>query len=127
MQSRKLGLWLAGCLIITISLFAGTLMGGMAGYVVARDQVWPTQSGAITAPGAILTDVAEQPVANLPPVAPESQTLIVTEESELIEAVQQVLPAVVTVINQSQRGTGSGSGFFISDDGYIVMNPLLLG
>jgi 2-alkenal reductase len=36
--------------------------------------------------------------------------------------VSKVLPAVVTVIAQSQLGTGGGSGFFISSDGYIVTN-----
>ena len=33
-----------------------------------------------------------------------------------------VLPAVVTVINQGAEESGSGSGFFVNSDGYLVTN-----
>jgi serine protease Do len=52
----------------------------------------------------------------------EQQVLDVTEQSATVEAVNRVLPAVVTVLNQGIRGSGSGSGFVISKEGYIVTN-----
>ena len=124
MKSRRLGLWLAGCLIVFGVLFAGAMMGGLAGYIVARGQVSAPEAGPVpvTASQAALPDVAEQPVTVMTPAVMESQPLIVTEQSALVEAVKQVLPAVVTVINQNDRGVGSGSGFFISEDGYVVTN-----
>ncbi len=56
------------------------------------------------------------------PPAPETQSLTIIEESATVEAVEKVLPAVVTVLNRGQFGGGSGSGFFISSDGYLVSN-----
>jgi 2-alkenal reductase len=121
MQSRyKLSLWLAGCLIIIFSLVTGAMMGGLAGYIVASGQVSSAQPTGVNAPEIIMPETAEQPVSAT--TATESQPLVVTEESALVDAVKQVLPAVVTVINQGQQGAGSGSGFFISEDGYIVTN-----
>jgi 2-alkenal reductase len=52
----------------------------------------------------------------------DHQSLVVTEESATIDAVNKVLPAVVTVINQSGMGMGGGTGFFISSEGYLVTN-----
>ncbi|MCP4362654.1 MAG: 2-alkenal reductase, partial [Chloroflexi bacterium] len=54
--------------------------------------------------------------------APETQSLTIIEESATVEAVEKVLPAVVTVLNRGRLGGGSGSGFFISSDGYLVSN-----
>ncbi|HXV41574.1 MAG TPA: trypsin-like peptidase domain-containing protein, partial [Anaerolineae bacterium] len=51
-----------------------------------------------------------------------AQQIIITDPSASAAAVSKVLPAVVTVIAQGQLGTGGGSGFFISSDGYIVTN-----
>jgi 2-alkenal reductase len=39
-----------------------------------------------------------------------------------VEAVQLVGPAVVTVINRTQQGMGSGSGVIFSEEGYILTN-----
>ncbi len=51
-------------------------------------------------------------------------------EMDAVDVVQQVAPAVVTVINEQQRGpiggdtqeAGSGTGFIIDDQGHIVTN-----
>jgi 2-alkenal reductase len=50
------------------------------------------------------------------------QEIIVNDQSSSVGAVAQVLPAVVTVIAQDLQGIGSGSGVFISSDGYVVTN-----
>jgi 2-alkenal reductase len=122
MQSRyKQSLWLAGCLLFIVSLVAGAMMGGLAGYIVASGQVSSAQPTAVNTPEIIMPETAEQPVSATA-AATESQPLVVTEQSASTEAVEKVLPAVVTVINQGRQGIGSGSGFFISDDGYLVSN-----
>jgi 2-alkenal reductase len=40
----------------------------------------------------------------------------------MVSAVQKVAPAVVTVLNTSAQGSGSGSGVIMSDKGYILTN-----
>ena len=118
----KHALWLAGFFVVVVSLFAGTVMGGVAGYVAARELVSSSvQPVSAAAPETLLTD-AERPVSTTPAVITPSSPLVVTEQSASTEAVEKVLPAVVTVINQGQQGTGSGSGFFISEEGYVVTN-----
>jgi 2-alkenal reductase len=121
MKSSKVTLWLGGFLIIVISLLAGTLMGGTAGYIVAREQLSAAESVALNSPNLMPPVVEAAPVFNSP-AAPNSQSLVVSEESAIVDAVQKVLPAVVTVISGGSQGTGSGSGFFINDEGYLVTN-----
>ena len=81
MQSHRFGLWLAGCLIIVISLFAGAVMGGLAGYIVANEQTLApeVQTVSVAAPQITQPEVKEQPVAVITPAGVETQPLIVTE------------------------------------------------
>lgn len=118
-KRRQSSLWLAGCLLVVFSLLIGATAGGVAGYFAASRYSPPLQPALI------------QPVANAIPAnldsataspATERQTLTITEESASVEAVNKVLPAVVTVVTQGFRGSGSGSGFVISENGYIVTN-----
>jgi 2-alkenal reductase len=70
--------------------------------------------------------------SNTQPVATQSTSLSLKEDSAVIDAVQKVKPAVVTVINQmtpvsgrfgrSVAQTASGSGVIIDSQGYIVTN-----
>ena len=117
---NKTHLWLAGFLMITFSLFVGTATGGLAGYLIATNTKADTQPVVIQAnePSSTL----EQINTVDPSVADKQQPPVTTEESATVEAVEKVLPAVVTVLNQGQLGGGSGSGFFISEDGYVVSN-----
>ena len=118
-HQNKSSWWFAGFIVIVLSLFTGTMMGGVAGYVMAvRVQ---TQAHSVIAQADMLP-VVEQ--INTTPPSIESQTYppAITGESVTIEAVKKVLPAVVTVLNQGQFGGGSGSGFIISQDGYVVTN-----
>lgn len=118
-KGRQSSLWLAGCFLVVFSLLVGAAAGGVAGYFAANRYSPSAQSAFI------------QPVANAIPAnldsaaanpATEQQTLTITEESASVEAVNKMLPAVVTVVTQGFRGTASGSGFIISDNGYIVTN-----
>jgi len=106
--------------MITFSLFVGTATGGLAGYLIATNTKADTQPVVIQAnePSSTL----EQINTVDPSVADKQQPPVTTEESATVEAVEKVLPAVVTVLNQGQLGGGSGSGFFISEDGYVVSN-----
>jgi len=106
-------------ILIAFSLFGGTAIGGAAGFIVAskldhsaRAELQPVNNTVLPEPAG---------VANLaPPV--ERQALVVTEESASVEAVNKALAAVVTVISQNGRAGGSGSGFFVSENGYVVTN-----
>jgi 2-alkenal reductase len=119
-------LWLTGVLIIAISLFTGALVGGVVGYVMA--DAWPGEPRIAVAqpvstlePGEAQANLEQVNTAG-PSITMESQSLVITEESATVEAVNKVLPAVVTVLVQGQRGVGSGTGVFISQNGYVVTN-----
>ncbi len=107
--------WVNTIFIVALSLFFGAMIGGLAGYVIAAgltsdaQQPVDTQTVAAPAEGA-LSQLITQPVT-----APQ-------EQSAVVNAVETVLPAVVTVLNQSQFGEGSGSGFFVDKNGYVVTN-----
>ena len=101
---------------IVAAIICGGLVGGAAGYWVARSQPTPSVPTPVT--------IAQ----------PEGQPtyLTLTQDSALIEAIAMVKPAVVTVINTlpaSQTLFGeviepqaSGSGVIIDEEGYIVTN-----
>ena len=101
------------------------LISGLAGFIIATNLNTDSQA-------AINQPVIDQPtssfdvVTNLEQDVPsrlELQPLIPTEKSATVKAVETVLPAVVTVLNQQGRfGGGSGSGFFINSGGHVVTN-----
>jgi 2-alkenal reductase len=105
---------LAGCLVVGVCLLIGAALGSLAGYVVASMTFQSAQTSADPT-GLIVPTGSSQAGA-------AAQQVIITDPSASAAAVSKVLPAVVTVIAQSQLGTGGGSGFFISSDGYIVTN-----
>ncbi|TKJ31494.1 MAG: 2-alkenal reductase [Chloroflexi bacterium B3_Chlor] len=105
-------------LVLIVAVLLGTgggaVVGGLAGYTVARDRI----------PSALVTPEVQ--------VAPGTTYLTLTEDSAIISAVAKVKPAVVTVINTLPPQVGffgqilepqaSGSGVIIHDQGYIVTN-----
>lgn len=108
-HSRR-GLGALGVIVIAtvVSLIVGTF-AGVAGYVIGR-AVDSTQPAVTTATAAVL----DRPLADpLPPdEIPDS----------IAEMVNSVLPAVVSIAIENGGEQGSGSGFVIRPDGYILTN-----
>jgi 2-alkenal reductase len=109
-------------LAVAIGIVGGGLMGGVAGYYAAQ----------LNASTAVPASTVSNVTSNTQPVVTQSTSLSLKEDSAVIEAVQKVKPAVVTVINQmapvsgrfgrSAAQTASGSGVIIDPQGYIVTN-----
>lgn len=102
-------------LIVVLLVSAG--VGGLVGYFAASrasTQVRTVQgvSGLATSDGVVA----------VPAMETQPQSIVINDQTSSVAAVKAVLPAVVTVINQGSRGMGSGTGFFISSDGYLVTN-----
>ena len=101
---------------IVVAILCGGVVGGAAGYWVARSQPTPSLPTPVTTG------------------QPEGQPtyLTLTQDSAMIEAIAKVKPAVVTVINtlpasqtffgEVEEPQASGSGVIIDEKGYIVTN-----
>ncbi len=114
--------------ILAVFILGGTaLFGAMAGGIVVY-QLMSKDQPVVT---AIPTQAAEQVI----PVANQTQTLEVNTidvETAITKAVQTVGPSVVTVVGTipgqqeffgfSGDSTSTGSGVFISSNGYILTN-----
>ena len=110
--------WLLVLLVALLAGFVGAAIG--AGVVLAQ---FPTETEYATDP-APTTAAAVLPAS--------SETLSVDIHSAITEAVEEAAPAVVTVINnmgtrttmfgEQYESTSSGSGVFISADGYLITN-----
>jgi putative serine protease PepD len=98
--------------VITIATIVSVIVGtfaGLAGYVIGR-AVDSTAPASVAAPIAI-SDQADVDV--IPPdQIPES----------IAEMVDAVLPTVVSIAIENGGDQGSGSGFVIRPDGYILTN-----
>lgn len=100
---------------IFIGVAGGAVSGGAAALYITNRQAAQTTSQPI------LTAANPAPSAPIQP-APAAVAGQSVSPSSAVEAVQQVGPAVVTVINLASQGRGSGSGVIVSDEGYIITN-----
>lgn len=139
-----------------VTLLIGALIGALAGGGVAwyvtqqqldRVAVQPSSPSPIPASMPAPTDAPQATAAPLPTTAPAPTQAPAAPAtvSPVVEAVQKVSPAVVTVVNTLASGSqgspllgdlpfplpdqpggpvrrGSGSGVIISQDGYILTN-----
>ncbi|WP_129671202.1 S1C family serine protease [Candidatus Chloroploca sp. Khr17] len=100
-----------------IGIGGGAVAGGFTALMVNRQQA--TASTVLAQPvraELATTDLTTQPTGEAERMIPN------TAISPAVAAVQQVGPAVVTVLNRSTTGMGSGSGVIVSEDGYIITN-----
>ncbi|MFQ5576829.1 MAG: S1C family serine protease [Anaerolineae bacterium] len=118
----RISVWLVllAAATIFLAIAGGAVVGGVAGYSVALNQI-PEPAAAISQPVPVS---AAQPMLT-PEAQPLSEAGIaagISENEALIAAVEQVKPATVTVLNYSRAGVSSGSGVIIDRAGYIVTN-----
>lgn len=114
-------MWLAGCVAVAVCLLFGAAVGSLAGYMVASRAPAQAQTAANApqiepVPAGLLVAPSSDSAAGTP------QEIIINDESSSVAAVEKVLPAVVTIVARQPRGIGSGSGVFISAEGYVVTN-----
>ena len=96
-----------GGLLLALAAIIGLLAGGVGGYVGSQ-----LADRETTASGSA-------PAAELP----QSQTSAAPRaEGTVAEISARVSPAVVSISVQGNQGSGTGSGFVIRDDGYILTN-----
>jgi 2-alkenal reductase len=104
-------------LILIVVLVVSAGVGGVVGYFATSRASMQSQAAA----GSPVQATSGSVVA-VPAMETQPQSLVINDQTSSVAAVNAVLPAVVTVINQGSRGMGSGTGFFISTDGYVVTN-----
>jgi 2-alkenal reductase len=111
-------------LVLLLGVFIGIGGGAVAGGGAAYFMIQRAEANrpAITAQ-PVSAPVQPAPTPSAPaPSAPAAQSAPSSASEAMITAVQQVAPAVVTVLSAGSQGSGSGSGVIISVDGYILTN-----
>jgi 2-alkenal reductase len=105
---------LAVALLVFIGIAGGAVAGGAAAYYMVQRNLM-TQA-------VVARPVIAQSTASTAAAQPTAGAVAENSSDAMVSAVQKVAPAVVTVLNTSAQGSGSGSGVIISDKGYILTN-----
>ena len=113
-QRRGLGLMSTIAVAAVVSLIIGSL-AGLAGYVLGRSV---DSAATSTAAGAGTTPM---PTVGSTSTAATGPTLV-RGSGAVARIADATLPAVVSVVVGDDQQGGSGSGFVIGQDGYIVTN-----
>jgi S1-C subfamily serine protease len=115
---NRIGTILLVVFAMIIGIAGGAVAGGAAGYILAQRSVTVAEANfaAQTVSSPAIASQTQPPVVAPAPGAAQSSS------GDMVSAVQRVAPAVVTVLNRSSQGSGSGSGVVISDKGYIITN-----
>ncbi len=105
--ARRKGLGVFAVVLISVvtSLIVGSV-AGLGGYLVGREV------DSVSTGGQSQVQVLAQSSADSPERAPDSIAGIVSS----------VLPSVVSIIAKGKTDAGSGSGFVLRSDGYILTN-----
>tara|TARA_A100001388_G_scaffold172612_1_gene128995 strand:- start:1596 stop:2696 length:1101 start_codon:yes stop_codon:yes gene_type:complete len=106
-----MGLWGVIAVAAIVSLIVGSF-AGLAGYVVGQavDSANSTSSATLAAPAPQPSTIPSDPI-------PADQM-----PESVSEMVSAVLPGVVSIAIENRDERGSGSGFVIRPDGYILTN-----
>lgn len=122
-RSTQIGIILVVLLGILVGVAGGALAGGTAGYFIAQQEIARFVDAN---DGAVVQRVnapEERELIPAPDDPPAEAPLFEGSVAEgMINAVQEVSPAVVTVINRNVGAEGSGSGVIVSEDGFIITN-----
>jgi len=126
-RSSRIGMIILVLLGVFVGVVGGGLAGGAAGFYYARQQVasLPRNQQVSAQPVSAVGQPSQptQPAVLPTPVpAPTGDSAVQNDSDAMIATVARVAPAVVTVINRTSEGRGSGSGVAISDKGYIITN-----
>jgi len=105
-------LWLVA-LAMLAGVAGGAILGGIAGYLAAS---------RVTPDMVVITPPPESAPAESIHLTAAAPVTAGSENDQLIEAVEQVNPATVTVLNFQPGGMTSGSGVIIDAAGYLVTN-----
>ncbi|MEN8172973.1 MAG: trypsin-like peptidase domain-containing protein [Chloroflexota bacterium] len=117
MTSKRLILFITFIFIIGVTALSGTIVGGAVVYYAVQNKLpasLPTAEVSLVPETAAVDEITEQ-------------HLIIKEiDTAITDAVNQVGPAVVTVVGKLENTgfgqTVSGSGVIISQEGYILTN-----
>ena len=101
----------------------GAIAGGTAVYVAVQDTLASDPIPAVRLDTLVPTVIATIPTKDTP-ISEGIEVRTIEINTAVTEVVDDISPAVVTVLNLSNRGQeqGSGSGVIFSEDGYLLTN-----
>jgi 2-alkenal reductase len=128
----QIGITIVVFLGILVGVGGGALAGGAAGYYVAQQQI----ASLVSERDAVVVETVNSALEDAdlsaaePGAVPAPTDRVDSAPAQvfgnladtMIDAVEQVSPAVVTVISRTNQGMGSGSGVIIDADGHIITN-----